>query len=433
MAGIQKNYNTDILIVGSGPGATAFLNELLKKKRYSVIVAEKGKKNVNWGKSTEQRCRNIYRENGSFPKSIEGVIYYRHNGLGGTLEISCANGVKASKTDIAKIGIDIEDEMAEVEKELGITPLPDSHVGDNAAIMISAAQDLGFQMNPMPKFIDFDKCTACAKCESLCPNGAKWSSKKLLASHEAEGRFMLLDGLKIEEIVIEKGVARYALGTTDNGPVKIEARAFVLAGGALGSSVILQKSGIKAGSNFFLDLYTVVYGKNKKFQNERDLPMPAFYHHPDDAFLISPYLDPELWIALRHRKMSGWLNGENIDGLMIKMKDEPSGSVNPDGTINKSVTEKDKKTMKTGIDIAREILIKSGTREENIIVTSPRGAHPGGVAAVGKVVDENLKVMNVDNMYVSDSSVFPESLGKPPIVAIMALSKKLAKSFQLAQ
>ncbi|MBN1498463.1 MAG: GMC family oxidoreductase [Spirochaetes bacterium] len=423
-----KRYTADVLVIGSGPGATSFTHELIKKNACSIIVAEKGKRDSDLGAGVDQRGKRIYMENGSFPRSAEGIIYYRHFGLGGTLEISCGNGVRLSDRDLAALGIDIGNEMDEVEAEIGVTPFPDSHLGSNSALMLSAANDLGYPMRPMPKFIDFEKCSGCAMCECICPRGAKWSSGRLLESHERDGSLTLLDGVRIEKIIMVGGVGRHAEGVSEDGPVIIEARAFVLAGGALCTPVILQNSGFRAGSNFFMDLYTVVYGKSKNFRIGRDVPMPAFYHHHDDSFLVSPYLDPELWFLLHRRNVAKWLNGRNIDGLMVKTKDEPSGMINRDGSISKTVTEKDTMTMKAGIDIARDILIRCGSHEQDITVTAPRGAHPGGTAAIGQVVDEDLRVMNSDNLYVADSSLFPESLGKPPIVAIMALGKRLARS-----
>ena len=47
-------------------------------------------------------------------------------------------------------------------------------------------------------------------------------------------------------------------------------------------------------------------------------------------------------------------------------------------------------------------------------------------APIGKVVDENQET-KITNLFVSDASVFPSPLGMPPILTIVALSKKLAK------
>jgi len=66
-------------------------------------------------------------------------------------------------------------------------------------------------------------------------------------------------------------------------------------------------------------------------------------------------------------------------------------------------------------------------RKQDIFSTKPRGAHPGGSASIGTVVDNNLKT-EIDNLFVCDASVLPSSPGAPPIVTIVALGKRLAKN-----
>ena len=39
-----------------------------------------------------------------------------------------------------------------------------------------AANNLGLEMKPMPKFIDSDKCISCGRCVLGCKVNAKWSA-----------------------------------------------------------------------------------------------------------------------------------------------------------------------------------------------------------------------------------------------------------------
>ncbi len=71
------------------------------------------------------------------------------------------------------------------------------------------------------------------------------------------------------------------------------------------------------------------------------------------------------------------------------------------------------------------ILEKAGVDPTTMTSTVFRGAHPGGTAAIGEVVDKNLKT-EIDGLYVSDASVIPVSPGKPPILLILALALRLA-------
>jgi len=83
--------------------------------------------------------------------------------------------------------------------------------------------------------------------------------------------------------------------------------------------------------------------------------------------------------------------------------------------------------LNEGSSIATEILERAGVRASAITTTKPAGAHPGGTAAVGKVVDTNLQT-DIDGLFVCDASVLPQAPGLPPIVTIVALAKRLAKT-----
>jgi choline dehydrogenase-like flavoprotein len=61
------------------------------------------------------------------------------------------------------------------------------------------------------------------------------------------------------------------------------------------------------------------------------------------------------------------------------------------------------------------------------MISKMQGAHPGGTAAIGEVVNENLQT-DIENFYVCDASVLPSAPGLPPIMTILALAKRLAFS-----
>jgi len=90
------------------------------------------------------------------------------------------------------------------------------------------------------------------------------------------------------------------------------------------------------------------------------------------------------------------------------------------------VTDADEARLREGASISTEILVKAGAKRDSIVVTAPQGAHPGGTAAIGKVVDGNLET-RVASLFVCDGSVLPVAPGMPPILTIAALGKRLAK------
>jgi choline dehydrogenase-like flavoprotein len=145
-------------------------------------------------------------------------------------------------------------------------------------------------------------------------------------------------------------------------------------------------------------------------------------------FLMSPFIIPSRMIRLLHTGMKGMLKPtKGMLGLMTKISDESVGQVNPDGTFSKSITDKDWKKLNEGSAIAREILVRAGVNSKSITDSKIAGSHPGGTAAIGRIVDTDLQT-KADNLFVCDGSVLPVSSGVPPILTIAALAKRLART-----
>ena len=110
---------------------------------------------------------------------------------------------------------------------------------------------------------------------------------------------------------------------------------------------------------------------------------------------------------------------------MVKTADEAKGYIDDDGEVVKINTIQDIRFLAEGVATAGFILREAGVDPSTIGSTVYRGAHPGGTAAIGKVVDSNQET-KIKGLFVSDASVLPISPGKPPILTILALSKRLA-------
>jgi choline dehydrogenase-like flavoprotein len=126
-----------------------------------------------------------------------------------------------------------------------------------------------------------------------------------------------------------------------------------------------------------------------------------------------------------------YVKGLKIDtgrllGLMTKIRDESTGRVMLNGTIHKTLTEKDKDKLEEAHEINKKLLIASGASPDTIFRTRYESGHPACTAAIGRVVDKNQEC-EMRGLFVSDASVFPSPLGMPPILTIIAFSKRVAK------
>jgi choline dehydrogenase-like flavoprotein len=148
----------------------------------------------------------------------------------------------------------------------------------------------------------------------------------------------------------------------------------------------------------------------------------------EKGFILSPHVPTDRTSALIEYGAKGLtLPRRRLSGLMTKTADEPEGCIYPDGTFSKPVTQRDWARLNEGSRISAEILIKAGADPKSILVSKPQGAHPGGTAAIGQVVDRDLQT-EVDHLFVCDASVLPKAPGLPPILTLVALAKRLAKT-----
>ena len=432
----MQSRKHEFLIVGSGAGGATLARELTRRGR-DVLVLERGKREGTVG--TFKDCTRYYDADkialvpGSLSKmprrSNEGVIIWRAFMAGGTTVVSCANGVRSLEQVLSDLGIGLEKEFAEAEREMRIAPIDERLLSEGSARIREACEELGYKMGLMPKFIDPVQCRRCGQCVMGCASSAKWTALEYLDEAEESG-VDIVYGTVVEHVLIENGKARGVSAVGPQGRVEILADTVILAAGGLATPVILQQSGIKdAGGDLFVDLFVNTYGVAKELDlaGEPEMPLVDVEFHEAKGFILSPMV----YHSRRTRYLETGLKGlrlpdNRLIGIMTKIADEPVGRVHADGTISKSVTEKDRAVLREGSSISKEILIRAGANENSILVSKVQGAHPGGTAGISRIVGTDLQT-EVDNLFVCDASVFPTAPGLPPIVTIVALAKRLAK------
>ena len=176
-----------------------------------------------------------------------------------------------------------------------------------------------------------------------------------------------------------------------------------------------------------MDLLVNTYGVTEDLNLIHEPAMTLVNHdfYESNGFILSPFVNHPRLVKFMEFGIKGLTMRDNqIIGIMTKARDEPTGRVYPDGTVSKSVTDKDWEKLREGSRIATEILEKVGVKKTT--VSKVEGAHPGGTAAIGVVVDNNLQT-GIDNLFVCDASVLPVAPGLPPILTIVALAKRLSK------
>lgn len=400
----------DYVIIGSGASGSAIAEKI--SSDYNILILEKGDylplNQAHKGYFRASSCKD-FEEHGKI-EILSG------NAVGGTTLLAIGNGVRTQETELKKFGIDIEKELDEVENDFEVSTIPENMLGERTKLFIEKSKELGYDPKIMPKMIDFKKCKKCGKCNMGCSFQAKKTSLYYIEKSLSNGAELKTN---FEVSKITKNSGNYTVQGIEKGNSKtINAKNVILSAGALETPKILNNSGIMTPKKLFVDIFVTIGGRcDQSFKDEMN--MAAYI--PFNDFLISPYYSERIIKILDERKIES--RRDNIIGIMIKIKDDSFGHVDK-AYIEKCCTGKDVQKISNGVAIASRILKKSGV--DTIVSTEAAGAHPGGTAPLGTTVDNQFKTKL--GFYVCDASVLPESPGKPPILTLMALGKKLGEN-----
>ncbi|KZX14985.1 choline dehydrogenase [Methanobrevibacter cuticularis] len=396
-----------VIIVGSGAGG-AIIAMKLALANIPVTLIEKGP-------LIDSKDAFDY-----YDESDEGVDLLKTTCVGGSTIVAAGNGVRLLEDEFESLGIPISKELDEVEELLSIHELDDDHFGKGSQKFMDAAEKLNLNPIKMPKFIRNEDCVPCGSCAYGCPLNAKWSSAdfvKIAVENGAE----LLDSTEVVDLSVEdnkiKGV--YVKSENSDETKFIGSDLVVLSAGAINSAILLQKIGLPAGEKLFLDPFVTVGGVLKNIGFNKDVLMTGLV--VGENYVLAPHFSQ--FVAKKLRKY-GAEDGD-ILSIMVKIPDDTFGQVK-DGKVIKQNSIKDVSLIAEGSAAAGAILVESGVDPKTIVSTNLRGAHPGGTAAIGEIVDNNLKT-EIEGLYVGDASVIPKAPGAPPLLVILALSLRLSK------
>jgi len=402
----------DAIIIGSGAGGSILAKELARKGK-NVLILEKGS-SINEAEAFK-----------AYDFVFAGVDIWRIIAVGGTTLVSFGNTVPVLVDEIKSLGLDLRDEINDLIKELKAKPLPEKFRGKGTRRFIEIAKELKYDVYLMPKSIDPEKCIVhCKHCTAGCITGAKWSALKELNTALSLGAKLVDEVGKVK--IITSGGKVKGIKYIKNG---VEKEAYspvvVSCAGALGTPEILFSAGLEegVGENLFVDIFVTVGGIVENIELNREIDMQAYVK------LENGILTPFYSVFLRQRYICKGISvrPKDIMGIMVKIADTLSGTVSKEGKISKPLTARDIAILEEYSEKAAEILEIMGANPKSIIITHPRGVHPGGTAAIGNVVDKNLET-KIEGLYVADASVLPKAPGAPPILTIMATAKHLAKN-----
>ena len=481
---------TDVVIVGAGPGGAAAAHKLSLLGR-KVILLESGGYYTpgDFTRDGVKALKNLYQDGGS--RFTNGNAFFATmfgKGVGGGSLVNSAISFrppeKAIKRWVDEAGLvefsseKLKRYLDEVEKNVNIEVLDLSKLGRNNTIFKDGLEKLNYHGAVIPR--STKGCVACGRCFFGCPSGAKQSmDKTFVASALATGADLYFFARALSIKVNSKGrfeTLLVSVGDPDSKKasvqMKVKAKHLVLAAGAVGTPQLLLREDLcnssgQVGRNFRCHPSTGVIGVfDEPIQGYRSV-VQGYYSDEffDEDILLETYWAPPGIFAA---SIPGFGYGPTAAMTQFKyfagaggmIRDESFGRVKFDGAkveIEYNVNVRDQKLLTKTLFRSAEVLLAAGSKliyadnpvkgifqtleetraffakHENLGPDIIReGNHGLGTCRMGEdpktsVVNSYGRSHDIDNLWIQDVSVFPSALGVNPSITVMALALRGAE------
>lgn len=346
---------------------------------------------------------------------------------------------------------ELEPWYEKAEKELHIQKIPAEYRNENAKIF-----QKGFDLNnhkwaPLTraqKDCRYEDGNDCIECLSGCPIDSKQSTPVTVLKKAIQDGLTLISEFEVLTISNNKNEVKIHGINKDGDRQTFQANALTLAAGAIGNSKILLNSGFDKdlphiGKDFYTHPQAMVLGIYDKKINAHKGPLQSL--KSDDPnfranyFKLENVFAPPVAIAMLlpgigEEHLSNMKKISNMACIEVAIRDTNPGRIttkkNGALKIYKSLNQQDKDSQKKGLETIYNIFKSTGAKKI-IKGVMPIGLHLMGGLCIGtdpksSVVNSDFRLHGHDNIFVADSSIFPNAPGINPSFTIMALSKMAA-------
>jgi choline dehydrogenase-like flavoprotein len=468
---------TDICVIGSGAAGAVEAYNLAKNTGKKVTILEKGKYYIpqkDFTNIESEMIGMLYKDGALELTQDFDLAILQGNCVGGSTVINngiCFRTPASVLNNWEKIGAKIDSDKLEkyfdsVENIIGSVSLvrnpPITNEGANR--FYKGAENLN--LNPEWFKTNFGTCGGSGYCNIGCKYNRKLSMLlNYLPLAQKEGVEIIADCEVLKIQTRGKNAEKIICKNSSGTKFTISAKQVVVAAGAIASSSILLKSGIKknVGTRLSFNITTPMMAEFPDVVNSFDGVQMCCYIK-GNGFLVETTFNPPGTSALI---MQGW-----FEKLNERMKiythfataapvvgSEPNGAVKLDlfgnTTVDYKMTNGDFQKLKEGMKTLCKIFLAANadcvlpSSYDEIVIKSEKDlglidnmvkkpedislstAHPQGGNPLSDnkeigAVDSNFRVHGFNNLYVCDASVFPTGVMVNPQLSIMGIANYAA-------
>ena len=458
----------DYLIVGTGPSGGTIAYHLQKSgAKCAILEAGKFYRKDTFPRNEADTSALLYWGGGIEFSADAKMGFLRSRLVGGTSIVNqclldrfddIAWNDWKNQSGVDYFGVDaMKQYYDEVEANLTMHTFEPKDRNPNAQAFVEACDKLGYKWDNLRKGQSdcaLNRGNDCMACLGGCHRDSKQSSMVTFmqkAEREKIGLDIITETMVDRVEHSDSGVKVYA---KQNGKeVVFQARYVVLAGGSFGTTQIMLKSGygkqLPALGKYFsshpqymsFGIFDEIKDAHRGYFQTVASKDPNFRNI---GFKLENVFAPPISYALLFQRSGNWHHEmmkkyRYTTCIEVAVRDENNGvlTLNKSGglVINKPLSDVDKIKRDKGLEVVKNILHAEGAKE---IYQAPFyfGLHLMGGCVIGtdpktSVVDPDFRVHGLKNIFIADSSIYPNAPGINPSLTIIALSKKLSN--QLTQ
>jgi len=484
------SLKTEICIIGSGAGG-AVAGFFLAQAGYEVTILEAGHfhpPGSQEGKSETHIMATLYEKSAMQMNASQDVMILQGRAIGGSTLVNQAVCYRlpeqiADKWTMdhqveGKTLADLSQYYEKVEKVITPKITPEQFLNENNKIAMRGFKENKWNNGYMKR--NTSHCVGCGSCPMSCSIGAKNSMDRtfLPMAHQAGAK--IISGFQATEIRLKKNSIEKIVGKVSNkdkSSFEIFADTFILAGGAIQTPVLLQRSKYKdksgqIGKNLIIHPFIFPQALfDRKLDSFKGVPQAVY------SFEFAHFGHKELGSILLYGDFEGFVGsafqmsgvgdnfGENLANFrhlaqsLVIINETARGVITAsasDYKIEYELTDRDRETLAAAARHMGNVFFSQGARKYfvgNKEYKNPQdlqkisaadmepykiniiGAHPMGTCRMGKpensVVDSYGKIHDLENGYICDASILPDSTGVNPQLTIMAIAAQIAERIDL--